>query len=185
MRVIAGLYKRRQLKAVPGAGTRPTTDKNKESLFNIIGPYFDGDTVLDLFGGSGALGIEAMSRGAGKLYVFDKDFKAFKTIRENIQSLGIEDARVMKMDYRKALAYLDEEEVGLDLVFLDPPYGMAVNHDIVERLKANGRLNEGSVIVVEDHVESAETFDDLMDVTRDVTYGITRLQILTYKGDTQ
>ena len=83
MRVIAGKYRSRQLKTVKSNLTRPTTDRNKENMFNIIGPYFDGGVVLDLFAGSGGLGIEALSRGCHQLYSVDKQYAAFKVIKEN------------------------------------------------------------------------------------------------------
>ena len=90
MRVIAGKLRSRQLKSVDSKLTRPTTDKNKENLFNMIGPYFDGGVCLDLFGGSGGLGIEAISRGMEKLYTVDKQYKAFQVIKENFRLLNIE-----------------------------------------------------------------------------------------------
>ena len=90
MRVIAGKYKKRQLKVPKSQLTRPTTDKNKENLFNMIGPYFQGGTVLDLFGGSGGLGIEAISRGCDVLYSVDHQYEAFKTIKENFSVLRLE-----------------------------------------------------------------------------------------------
>ena len=113
MRVIAGKYKSRQLKAVPTKLTRPTTDKNKENLYNMIGPYFDGGICLDLFAGSGGLGIEALSRGMDELYAVDKQYKAFQVIRENINSLKITNAHVIKADYRKALGTFKEEKEDL------------------------------------------------------------------------
>lgn len=99
MRVIAGKYKKRNLKAVPGRNTRPTTDRNKENMFNLIGPYFDGGNCLDLFGGSGALGIEALSRGMNALYTVDMNYQAFLTIKDNFDALGLEApiAQVYKM----------------------------------------------------------------------------------------
>ncbi|MER2180593.1 MAG: RsmD family RNA methyltransferase, partial [Desemzia incerta] len=84
MRVITGEYGGRRLKAVPGESTRPTTDKIKESLFNMIGPYFDGGNCLDLFAGSGGLAIEAVSRGMDKAVLIDKAPAAIKVIQENI-----------------------------------------------------------------------------------------------------
>lgn len=101
MRVIAGKYKKRQLKVPKTQLTRPTTDKNKENLFNMIGPYFEGGTVLDLFGGSGGLGIEAISRGCDTLYSVDKQYEAFKTIKENFALLQLENCYPLKMDYKK------------------------------------------------------------------------------------
>ena len=117
MRVIAGKYKSRQLKAVPTKLTRPTTDKNKENLYNMIGPYFDGGICLDLFAGSGGLGIEALSRGMDELYAVDKQYKAFQVIRENINSLKITNAHVMKADCRKALGTFKEEGIKFSLYY--------------------------------------------------------------------
>ena len=97
MRVIAGKFKSRQLKSVDSSHTRPTTDKNKENLFNMIGPYFDGGICLDLFGGSGGLGIEALSRGMDELYSVDKQYKAFATIRENFKLLKKKKLRMLLM----------------------------------------------------------------------------------------
>ena len=90
MRVVAGKFRSRQLKSVDSKKTRPTTDKNKENLFNMIGPYFDGGVCLDLFAGSGGLGIEAISRGMNELYSVDHQYKACSTIRENVSMLKIE-----------------------------------------------------------------------------------------------
>ena len=87
MRVIAGKLKSRQLKSVDSKLTRPTTDKNKENLFNMIGPYFEGGRCLDLFAGSGGLGIEAISRGMDELYSVDKQYRAFATIQDNVKTL--------------------------------------------------------------------------------------------------
>ena len=94
MRVIDGKYKRRNLKAVAGNKTRPTTDRNKENMFNLIGPYFDGGACLDLFGGSGRLGIEALSRGMEKLYSVDMNYQAYQTIKENLASLKISEDEI-------------------------------------------------------------------------------------------
>ena len=106
MRVIAGKYKSRQLKSVKSNLTRPTTDRNKENMFNIIGPYFQGGNVLDLFAGSGGLGIEALSRGCDYLYSVDNQFAAFQVIKDNLKLLKIDNAKVFKLDYRKALKRL-------------------------------------------------------------------------------
>ncbi|MDU0990620.1 MAG: RsmD family RNA methyltransferase, partial [Enterococcus faecium] len=85
MRIISGNYGGRRLKSLAGANTRPTTDKVKESIFNMIGPYFDGETVLDLFAGSGGLAIEAVSRGCSHAVCVDKNYQALKIIKENIE----------------------------------------------------------------------------------------------------
>ena len=151
MRVIAGKFKSRQLKSVDSKLTRPTTDKNKENLFNIIGPFFNGGVCLDLFGGSGGLGIEAISRGMDELYSVDKQYKAFATIKENIQTLKIQDvAHVYKMDYQKALQQFANENIQFDLVFLDPPYGLKISQKILDFLVKNCMLKQGCLLVIED-----------------------------------
>ena len=91
MRVVSGKNKGLSLKAVPGMSTRPTTDKVKEAMFNIIGPYFEGGIVLDLFGGSGGLSIEALSRGIEKAIIVDREMKAIKTIKENLATCNLTD----------------------------------------------------------------------------------------------
>lgn len=180
MRVIAGKYKSRRLKAVEGQNTRPTTDKNKENLFNIIGPYFDGGICLDLFAGSGGLGIEAMSRGMKELYAVDRQYKAVATIRDNVNALHMEDVHILKMDYRKALASFPEG-LRFDLVLLDPPYGLKVNTDIIKALADKGHLAPDALIVIEDLEAERLTFDAPFEVVREMTYGITLFQIIRYK----
>ena len=97
--------------------------RNKENLFNIIGPYFDGGAVLDLFAGSGGLGIEALSRGYEHLYSVDNQYAAFQVIKENFTMLKLANAHVYKLDYRKALKRFANEKLKFDLILLDPPYG--------------------------------------------------------------
>lgn len=182
MRVVAGKFRSRQLKAVDSKRTRPTTDKNKENLFNIIGPYFDGGVCLDLFAGSGGLGIEAISRGMDELYSVDHQYKAFSTIKENVSMLKIEDqCHIFKMDYKKALNKFNEEDVKFDLVLLDPPYGLKINEDIIMYLKDNHMLNNDCIIVVEDLKEEAIEIKEPFILKKEQNYGITVLQILRYE----
>jgi 16S rRNA (guanine966-N2)-methyltransferase len=182
MRVIAGKYKSRQLKTVDSNKTRPTTDKNKENLFNMIGPYFEGGVCLDLFGGSGGLGIEAISRGMNELYVVDNQYKAFQVIRENLKLLKIEDqCHLYKMDYKKALSQFKDSNISFDLVLLDPPYGKKINKDIIYYLHDNNMLNEGCILVLEDLVEEAIEVKDPFILKKEQEYGITVLQILKYE----
>ncbi len=123
MRVVSGKCKGHPLKAVPGNTTRPTTDKVKESIFNMIGPYFDGGVALDLFGGSGGLGIEAISRGIDKAIFVDRDNKAIKVIHQNLESCRIqEQAEVYRNDAERAIKALIKREISFDLILIDPPY---------------------------------------------------------------
>ena len=170
MRVIAGKYKKRQLKVPKTQLTRPTTDKNKENLFNMIGPYFEGGTVLDLFGGSGGLGIEAISRGCD-------------TLKENFALLQLENCYPLKMDYKKALNYLKEKEIKFDYVFLDPPYGKGLVDDILFFLVENQMLNDEACIVVEELKEVEFQPISSLELSRKKEYGITALNIFYYDGE--
>lgn len=180
MRVIAGKYKRRILKTIKSNSTRPTTDKNKENLFNIIGPYFNGGVCLDLFGGSGGLGIEAISRGMKKLYVADHNYQAYKIIQENVKTLNMdEEIHVMKCDYKKALKTINE---CFDLVLLDPPYGKNIIPPILMSLQEKKQLNPGCLVVCEDlkEVSFEDEYENLKKIKM-VTYGITSLHIYKYE----
>ena len=124
MRVIAGQAKGRPLRAVPGRSTRPTTDKVKEAIFSIIGPYFDGERVLDLFAGTGGLGIEALSRGAGSADIYRcNSARSIEVVRHNLAAAGMtERALVYRNDATRAIKLLGKKGDAFDLIFLDPPY---------------------------------------------------------------
>ena len=120
MRVIAGKFKSRRLKGTPPAGIRPTSDRLKETLFNILGASVQGAIFLDGCAGMGGIGIEALSRGASFVYFADQSGKACRIIRENLDALKIEEGfRVLEMDLVKAL---DAIATPLDIAFVDPPY---------------------------------------------------------------
>lgn len=186
MRVIAGDRKGHALKAVPSNDTRPTTDKIKESLFSIIGPYFDGEKVLDLFAGSGGLGIEALSRGAGEAVFIDQAISAVKTIQTNLKSVRLDkQASVYRNDWQRALKLLHQSEKQFDLVFLDPPYKLHALEKIIQTLEEQALLADGAVIVAEH--EKAEMLPDQIancGLIREVAYGITILSIYSYKEET-
>ena len=120
MRVISGKFKSRRLKGTPPAGIRPTSDKLKETIFNILGPSIQGSTFLDGCSGMGGIGIEALSRGAEFVYFVDQSRKACQFIRENLRELAIEDGfKILEMDLIKAL---DVAAAQFDTAFIDPPY---------------------------------------------------------------
>ncbi len=150
MRVIAGNHKGRQLKPVPGNGTRPTTDKAKEALFQVLGPYFEGEQVLDLFAGSGGLGIEALSRGATKCVFVDAHPKAVQTIHYNLNALSLENcSEVFRTDAFRAIKAAGKRELAFDYIFLDPPYRKVSYEDLLQAILENDLLNPGGVIVCE------------------------------------
>ena len=149
MRVIAGKYKSRSLQTITSSSTRPTTDKNKENLYNIIGPYFNGGNCLDLFAGSGGLGIEALSRGMECLYSVDNNYRAYTIIKKNIETLKMnEETHVLKSDYRKAIDKLSKDAITFDLVLLDPPYGKKIIQPLLMKLQELKLLNEGCIVEI-------------------------------------
>ncbi|MBB1078585.1 16S rRNA (guanine(966)-N(2))-methyltransferase RsmD [Limosilactobacillus sp. STM2_1] len=155
MRIVAGKFGGRKLSAVPGMTTRPTTDKVKEALFNIIGPYFDGGTSLDLYAGSGGLSIEAVSRGINRAVLVDRQYQAIKTIRKNIAVTKHEEQfDVYKMDARKALNLFQKNGEKFKLVFLDPPYAKQQIVSDLGKMVENDLLLDGAIIVAETNQEA-------------------------------
>lgn len=126
MRVVAGRLGGRRIQAPPGTDTRPTSDRVREALFSALGPL-DGEVVLDLFAGSGALAIEALSRGAGRAVLVERDARAAAVVRANLDALGVggEEAVVRRRDALRALRDAREAGESYDLVFIDPPYRLA------------------------------------------------------------
>jgi 16S rRNA (guanine(966)-N(2))-methyltransferase RsmD len=137
MRVIAGQWGGRRLQAPAGAATRPTSDRVREALFSILGDRVAGARVLDLFAGSGALGIEALSRGAAEATFVDSSPAAIKALRANLEALGV-DAEVRRADARVFLRGASRAGHHYDLVFLDPPYRLAerLGRELSEALPA-------------------------------------------------
>jgi 16S rRNA (guanine966-N2)-methyltransferase len=151
MRVVAGELKGRQLRALPGRRTRPTSERVREALFSVLGQRVEGAWVLDLFAGTGALAIEALSRGARGAVLVEQSAGAAGVIRENLRALELED--VASVRRTKAETYLRtsaRNDGPFDLVFLDPPYALGVGAlaGMLARL-AQGLLSEGAVVVVE------------------------------------
>ncbi|MEH6905091.1 MULTISPECIES: 16S rRNA (guanine(966)-N(2))-methyltransferase RsmD [Neobacillus] len=150
MRVVSGVCKGRPLKAVPGNTTRPTTDKVKEALFNMIGPYFDGGIGLDLFAGSGGLGLEALSRGLDKVIFIDRESKAIQVIHENIKACKFEDqTEVYRNDADRALKALIKRDICFDYIFLDPPYKKQQLVSLMEKMDKQDVVKKDGIIVCE------------------------------------
>lgn len=146
MKVISGKYKGRKIEGFDIEGTRPTMDRVKESLFATIQNYVRESVVLDLFSGSGNLGIEALSEGASYAYLVDKNIKCIKTINKNINNIGIENVKVLNMDYKLALKQINKK---LDLIFLDPPYKTSLIEDSLKLIDEYDLLSDDGLIVCE------------------------------------
>jgi len=150
MRVISGSAKGRPLKAVPGQHTRPTTDKVKEAIFSMIGPYFSGGTVLDLFAGTGGLGIEALSRGAEHAVFVDLDRTSIAVVKSNLDATRFAGkAEVYRNEAVQAVKLLRKRGMKFDYIFLDPPYRMKLLDDLLLSMHEMGLINPGATIVME------------------------------------
>lgn len=149
IRIIEGIYKGRYLKIPDSNTTRPTMDKVRQAIFNVLKGKIEGRVCLDLFSGSGAMGIEALSRGASKVYFNDKDYKTFNLIKDNIKSINIsyDDVVLSNLDYR--LFIKKYKDVKFDIVFLDPPYKFKINSEIIKQLNEMDMLSSTCVIVSE------------------------------------
>ncbi|MFM1650715.1 16S rRNA (guanine(966)-N(2))-methyltransferase RsmD [Brevibacillus sp. B_LB10_24] len=187
MRVIAGDYKGRPLAAVPGRGTRPTSDKVKESIFNMIGPYFDGGWALDLYAGTGGLGIEALSRGADKAVFVDADPKAVSIVKQNLAALKLEGrSEIYRIDAARALRALAKRQLVFELVFLDPPYAKQQIAQELQVLQESGLLSSECRIVAEHDagVILPERVGDCA-VQRIASYGDTAVTIYGYEKNAE
>ena len=152
MRVIAGQFRSRKLGAVPGVATRPTSDRLRETLFNVLGPRVKESVWIDLFAGTGAVGIEAISRGARQVYFVESEKKAARVVRENLQSLKIEEGvEVLERDAIQSLRLLDSQAVACDFVFLDPPYEQHGAYEQAISLLAQSKLIGNESVVIAEH----------------------------------
>ncbi len=151
MRVIAGSARGRRLETVKDNETRPTLDRVKESVFGILQFELEGKPVLDLFAGSGALGIEALSRGASSCAFADRRRDCIEIIRANVDKLGLgAKAQTHLGDYAEVINALEREEARYKLVFLDPPYNSGLGVEAARRLIRRGMLLSGAIIIIED-----------------------------------
>lgn len=179
MRVVSGNYGGRPLKTLAGKTTRPTTDKVKGAIFNMIGPYFEGGRVLDLFAGSGGLAIEAISRGMDEAVLIEKDRAAQAVILENIKmTKETEKFQLLKMPAERALSHLTGQ---FDLVLLDPPYAKEQIVQNLTFLQEQNLLTQAVTVVCETDksVELPEQIGSLV-LTKQKIYGISKISIYEF-----
>ena len=148
MRVISGIYKGRKLEGFDIDGTRPTMDRVKESLFGSIQNKIKNSVCLDLFAGSGSLGLEAISNGASKCYFIDKNKEIIKILNRNLKD--VENSVIINTDYKK---YLKECTEKFDIIFLDPPYKLNLINKCIELILKNDLLNDDGIIIAEYETE--------------------------------
>lgn len=154
MRVIAGTAKRMPLKTIDGLETRPTTDRIKETLFNMISEYLADSNFLDLFSGSGGIGIEALSRGAASAVFVEQSKKAANCIRENLKFTKLDSrAVVYETDVIRALSHMEHKNK-FDYIFMDPPYNQLHEKRVLEYLADSNLLSDDALIIVEASLET-------------------------------
>ena len=154
MRVIAGTAKGCKLNSIDDLSTRPTLDRVKEPLFSILQNNIEDANVLDLFAGSGALGIEALSRGAKRCTFCDKSYKAMEMIKQNISKTKMEEkSTTINMDYKKCIENLNEK---FDIIFIDPPYKKDIAVESLKQIIKYDLLTQNGIIVLETDEEKRE-----------------------------
>ncbi len=172
MRVIAGKARRLPLKTIPGTDTRPTTDRIKETLFNMIQEDLEGCRFLDLFSGSGGIGIEALSRGAKEAVFVEKNRKAIACITDNLKFTKLEkEAHVMCCDVVTALRKM-EGDAAFDFIFMDPPYEKQLERQVLSYLKDSSLADETTRIIIEASLETAFDYVEILgfEVAREKKY---------------
>lgn len=171
MKVISGLYKGRNIIGYDLDGTRPTMDRVKESLFAMIQDYVKDAVILDLFSGSGNLGIEALSNGAKEAYLVDSNHRAFNTIKTNIGNLNISNANVLNMDFKEALKHLNDLDKKFDIIFLDPPYKTDFIEKSILLIEEYNLLNNGGIIICENESLDRIVYPITFKAIKDKKYG--------------
>ncbi len=170
MRIISGKYKGKKLKGFTIDGTRPTMDRVKESLFGMIQNYIKDATVLDLFSGSGALGLEAISNGAKICYLIDNNPEAIKIIKDNSTNFE-EKLHIISTDYKKFLKTIEKK---FDIIFLDPPYQSNQLNTALKIIEKRDLLNKGGIVICEYEQAAPETNLKLI---KEKSYGAKKIKI--------
>ena len=163
MKVISGTLKGRKIEGYTIDGTRPTMDRVKESLFATIQNNVKNSVVLDLFAGSGQLGIEAISNGANICYFIDNNKEVIKVLNQNISNLNIkQNSKVLLSDWKKSLNEFAEKNIKFDLIFVDPPYDYNVYEKILEKVSTLNLLNKDGLIILEhSNLKFKDTYNNL------------------------
>ena len=177
MRVITGSARGRRLETLEGEDVRPTTDRVKEAVFSIIQFETEGRAFLDLFAGSGQMGIEALSRGAESAYFVDNSKKSVETVKRNLKAVKLEDkAKVFQMDYR---SFLSANSKSFDIVFLDPPYKTGALQESLELVTDS--VKDTGIIIAENPVEE-EILSQYGDFVLDRQYRYGKIRITTFRN---
>lgn len=161
MRVVAGKYKGFNLMAPKGKNTRPTDNKIKEAIFDMLYPIKTNGNVLDLFAGSGQMGIEFLSRGLEKVYFNESDRNSFRVLKENIEKIKDDNYELSKLDFKMALENYKNQGIKFDYIFLDPPYAEDFIKTSLDLILNYELLNEDGIVITESdrYIEISDTYD--------------------------
>lgn len=186
MRVISGTVRGLKLNTPTNDDIRPTTDRVKESMFNIIAADVYDSIVFDVFSGSGALGIEALSRGAKKAYFCDNSKQSISVLEKNLEKTRFKSLSEIYMgDYAKAMEKYSNENIKFDIIFVDPPYYKGFFEDVLKSIKYHELLSEDGVIVVEHDAKTDISEVEGLVKYKEKKYGITMLSFYTLEGENE
>ena len=174
MRIISGKYKGRYITGFDIDGTRPTMDRVKESLFGMIQDYISDSSCLDLFAGSGSLGIEALSCGAKECYFVDNNINIINILKKNINT--IENAFIIKKDFKNSLKEFSNQNKTFDVIFLDPPYKLNLINPAINIILENNLLKDNGIIICEYETEKINTNN--LKIFKERKYGSKKIIIL-------
>ena len=179
MRIITGKARGVRLLTLEGEATRPTSERAKEAVFSMLQFELEGRSVLDLFGGSGQLALEALSRGAARAFIADSSRQAVEIIRENAEKTKLSDScNIMCSDWTQTLKRLDGNK--FDIVFLDPPYAAGIVPTVLEKIVPN--LKDTSIVVCETGNDILNSIPEQYEVVKNVKYGIAYVTVLRFNG---
>lgn len=185
MRIITGIAKGRKIKAPSGMDTRPTLDRVKESIFDILACKIEGKNILDLFAGTGNLGLEAISRGANKCIFVENNRDTYKILQENVTSLGFQkECELYNRDSFASLKFFHNNNNTFDIIFLDPPYGKGYIEKAISAIDGEDLLNDDGIIVCE--YDEKDLIPDTVGKIRSYRtekYGRVKISFLTQGGD--
>ena len=177
MKIISGKYKGRIIEGYDIDGTRPTQDRIKESLFAMIQDYIYNSSCLDLFTGTGNLGIEALSNGASKCVFVDINSKCIDVLKKNLRNILEESYEIYKLDYNEALKMFKDNNIKFDIIFLDPPYNLECLDNIIKTIIEFDLLNDNGLIVCEYEFNNFKSEYLGLDIVKDKKYGYKNIRI--------